>query len=145
MIRILKYPATNVTCISLFTAFYAMLFLTSTFSAVHEGNAALRGWSALLAAGGQSYLAYVLIALTVVVVVLLLLRRRPYDEYQTAHLANCIFVAFVLTVLAIALFCMLMLLDASAVREKFMMFAALHWGTVVLADLVFVLRYGKSA
>ncbi len=150
MRRMLKHPATNASCISLFTAFYALIFIITSGHAefqdlLYYGRAGQNadsfwaGWSFFLSAGFQKYIAYALIALTALVVALLLKRRCPFDEYHTAILTACLSVGVVLTLVAIALFYLLILSEPNGIVEKFTLFITVHWGTVVLCDLTYVL------
>ena len=149
MMRIFRHPATNAICISILTTFYSLIFL---FTAGHtefrrmlyyvtEGTHApfWGNWSAFLAAGHHRYIAWAMVLFTLLIVILLITRRRLYDEYHTAILTQCLSVAIVLTMIAIALFYLAILNDANGIVEKFTFFVALHWVTVVLADLVYVL------
>ncbi len=145
MKRILSRPATNAACIALFSAFYAVVFLVTSQSAQFQGllyTGSLApfwgAWSGFLAAGRHTLIAYAMIAATVLVVALLLSRRRPYDEYHTAILIQCLAVACVLVLAAIAVFFLMILSDPTAALEKFTLFIVVHWVTVVLADLVYV-------
>ena len=155
MNRILKYRATNGICLSVVSAFYALVFILTSgnaefiallqYDAGPDADGSFLGWwSGFLAAGHQVYIACALLALTALVIVLLALRRRPYDEYHMARLMHCLIVALVLTMLAIAIFFLLILSDTSCIVEKFMFFITAHWGTVVLADLVYVLLYRRG-
>lgn len=146
MRRILKTPAVNAVCISLFTAFYASIFFKTAAHPelgnilYYEDEAPFRAsWSGFLAAGHQAYIAWLLIALTALIVVLLLTRRRPYDDYHTSILASCLNVALVLTMIAIAVFYLMVLCEPSGIIEKFTLFVTVHWATVVLSDLVYVI------
>lgn len=150
MRRILRHPATNAVSISLFTAFYGVILILSSAS-MKSGNMLFlsgsqpsanpfwEGWRAFLAAGYQAYIAYAVIGFTILTVILLVLRRHPYDEYHTALLLQCLAVATVLTLIAIALFFLAILADPTGFAEKFMLFIVIHWVTVVLADLTYVL------
>ncbi len=150
MKRILRRPVTNVVCISLFTAFYALVFMATSrsiwFKDLLEPSDAMQGaipfwegWRGFLATGYHAYIAYAMIALTILVVILLMLRRHPYDEYHTSLLMQCLAVAAVLTLIAIAVFYMIILRDPNGIVEKFTLFIVVNWTTVVLSDLVFVL------
>jgi len=150
MIRIFRHPAVNACCLSLFTALYAAVFFLAARTIAEDGLACYAGWQpggsvlwrvwcAALAAGRHRYIAYGMIAVTAAVVVLLCLRRHAYDEYHTALLLQCLVIATVLTLAAIAVFYLLILSDPSGVIAKFTLFIAIHWVTVVLADLVYVL------
>ncbi len=151
MNRILKHPAANGICISLFSAFYALIFIItsghreftrllyySPKPGISNANSFWVRWSGFLAAGRQAYIAYALIAVTILVVALLLSRRRAYDEYHTSLLVQCLIVALVLTLIAIAAFFLIILSDANGIVEKFTFFITIHWATVVLADLAYV-------
>lgn len=143
MKRLLKYPATNAACLGLFSAFYALVFLLCAGGQVPEAGLAASpfwsAWTGFLSSGGQRTIALVMIVLTLLVVALLLTRRRLFDEYHTAILFSCLAVALVLTLIAIAVFYLVILSNANGAAEKFTLFVTVHWVTVVLADLVFVL------
>ena len=146
MKQLLKSPAVNAACISIFSAFYAYVFLL-TLKNIEFGNDLYSKdtapfwqlWSNFLAAGNQYYIAYTLTAITVIIVVLLVMRRRPHDEYHTSILANCLVVAAVLTLAAIAIFYLVILSDPTGIIEKFTLFIVIHWASVVLANLAYVL------
>ncbi len=151
MIKFLKRPATNIVFISLFTAFYTTIFFfisqnkLNYFHHIDQiTNPALKKWGEFLASGNQMNIAYALIILTVLVVIIIVSRRRPYDEYHVAMLSNCLAVAIVITIIAIAVLFLLILNNPTAIVEKFILFATLHWGTVVIADLFFVILCGKK-
>jgi len=126
MKRLLKYPAVNAICIGMCSGFYALVFFAGCYGAKIEGMLYYQ-----CAAG-------VLLALTALVVILLL-RRRPYDEYYTSILAQCLMLAIVLTMMAIAIFYAAILHDPVDIIEKFTLFIMIHWSTVVFANLAFVL------
>ena len=146
---ILKNPAVNAVCISLFTAFYSVIFIITSGhlefkSLLYYSRAAKfypfwTGWSSFLASGHHVYIALALIAVTTLVVLMLLIRRRPYDEYHTANLIQCLVAAAVLTLMAIAAFYLMILSDPNGIVEKFTLFIVINWATVVLADLAYVL------
>lgn len=150
MNRLLKHPATNAICLSIFSGFYATLFIV--FSRVDtalsqmlyyrdpDGPASfMTRWSGFLASGNLSYLAYGFLGLTAVVIIMLIIRRRPYDEYQMTILRNCLAVALALTLVAIALFYWFIMINPFGIVEKFTLFVAINWATVLLADIVYIL------
>ena len=150
MKRLLSHPVTNAVGISIFSVFYALIFVMTSehlefqrllyYSRDYRNNADFwNAWSGFLNAGHQKYIAYVLIAVTVLIVTLLLLRRRLYDEYHLSILMQCLAVAVVLTLLSIALLYLMILSDSNGIVEKFTLFITIHWVTVVLADFVYVL------
>lgn len=148
MKSILKNPAINAVCISLFTAFYAIIFIVTSghvefesllyYSRTTSIHPFWTGWSSFLASGHHVYIAYALIVITILVVLMLLFRRHPYDEYHTDNLIQCLAVAAILTLIAIAGFYLMILSDSNGVVEKFTLFIVIHWTTVVLSDLVYV-------
>ncbi|PKM73299.1 MAG: hypothetical protein CVU91_05055 [Firmicutes bacterium HGW-Firmicutes-16] len=153
MKTLLSSPKVNAVCLSVFTAFYALIFIimprnAEIFDMLYSNRVDCnvapfwKNFSNFLAAGYEEYIAYALIAVTVLVVVLLLLRRHPYDEYHTSLLYGCLSVAVILTLIAIAVFYLMILSDSSGIIEKFTMFIAIHWTVVVLSDLSFVLLCG---
>lgn len=145
MRRLLQRPAANAVFLCLFTAFYFVVFLTISQENQPDGvrEDFWGRWCSFLAGGGQRGIAFALLAVTVVTVVLLLLRRQPYDEYHLSQLLTCFTVALALTLVAIAVFFLLIVLQPTAVVEKCFLFAALHWGTVVCADFVYVLMFQR--
>jgi len=146
MKRILKSPVVNAVCISLFTAFYAFVFYTTSRNVDFENSLQFKdttafwsAWCSFLAEGHQLYIAIVLIAVTMLVVALLIIRRRPYDEYHTTILTHCLVVAAILTLVAVAMFYLLILNNPVGIIEKFTLFIVIHWTTVVFANLTYVL------
>jgi len=149
MKQLLKNPLTNALGLSIFSTFYGLIFILTSghrefidilyYAQRGKGSSFLESWSAFLANGYQAYIAYALIAISVVVVLMLLLRRRPYDEYHTQVLTHCLAVATILTLAAIAIFYLAILSDPNGIIEKFTLFITIHWSTVVLADLVYVI------
>jgi hypothetical protein len=152
MKRFLKSPALNAVCVSLFSAFYALVFtvtayrggFTDTLYYAKPGRADAGGlfwaqWSRFLAEGRHQYIAYALTALTAAVVVLLLTNRRPYDEYHVDILLTCLVAALVVIMAGIAVFYFSVLREPEGVVERFTLFVVIHWLCVVLADLAYVL------
>ena len=149
MKTLLSRPLVNAVCIGLFTAFYGLIFIITSghvefesllyYNRATQNIAFWKGFSNFLAAGYHVYIAYVLIAITILVIILLLIRRHPYDEYHISLLRRCLSVAVVLTLIAIAIFYLIILSNPNGIVEKFTFFIVLHWAIVVLADLSFVL------
>jgi hypothetical protein len=146
---LLKYPAFNAVCIALFSAFYGVIFIFTATSGEYESvlyylqpnisaSPFWLAWSRFLAAGGHGFIAIALLAATLLLVVLLLLRRRPYDEYHTDALSQCLAIAVILMIAAVAVLYLSILRDPNGIVEKFTLFIVIHWGTVVFADYAFV-------
>jgi len=148
MKRILKSPIVNAVGLGVLTAFYTFVFMLHTGNTdfkhkwlqYYEGESPFwKAWSSFVNNEHHIHVAIIWVVLTVLVVVLLLTRRRPYDEYHTTILTYCLAVAAVLTLAAIAVFYLIILSEPIYVAGKFTLFITVHWSTVVLADLVYVL------
>ena len=146
MKKLLKSPSVNAVCISLFSTFYWFLFGLQDGATDYEwlkyydgGSPFWSLWSNLILDGVLMIIANILIGVTIFLVVLLLSRRRFYDEYHTEILIHCLAAAVVLTLIAIALFYLVVLSEPFWIAGKFNLFILIHWATVVLADLVYVL------
>jgi len=118
MKQALKSPILNALCLTLFSAFYTLVYI------INER---------------PMYVAIPMICLTVIVVIMLLTCRQRYDEYHVAILSNCLIAALVLTMLAIAAFYLLILFDPTDIDKKFGAFIDIHWVTVVLSDFAYVI------
>jgi len=149
MKNILKRPLTNGICIGVFSIFYTLLFFITSnymdFNSIlyytklgEHTDSFWFFWSDFLAKGHQKYIAITLVVVTLLVIILLVTSRSSYDEYHIFKLMNCLAVAVVLTLAAIALFCVAVLSEPIGIVEKFMLFIVIHWVTVVLADLIYV-------
>ncbi len=96
-------------------------------------------WGAFLYAGHQKYIGFAIIILTLLIVALLIKRRRPYDEYQVKVLASCFMTAGFVTICAVAFLFFYILTEPAGTVEKITLFTVIHWVSVLIADLVFVL------
>jgi len=145
MKQLLKSPAFNAVCISLFSVFYWILFKLQTGADYewlknYDGNSSFWSlWNNLILDGFLMIIANVLIGVTVLIVILLILRRRSYDEYHAQILTHCLIVAIVLTLIAIAIFYWIVLSEPVWIVGKFTLFIVIHWITVVFANLTYVL------
>ena len=146
MKRLLKSPLVNALFLSLFSVFYALVFLLNSKNLLSDTPASAFDrhdfwsfWRGFLLADHHLYLVYLLFVVTAVVVLLLFRRRHDLDEYQTSVMINCFIVALALVLSAIALFYLLIVTDPTALPEKFTLFILIHWATVVFADLFYVL------
>ncbi len=155
MMKLLRYPATNGIFICLFSAFYSLIFL---FTAGHmefqhilyytsdtqKQKPFWGSWAAFLYEGYQQYIGIAMIILTGLIVLLLIKRNRPYDEYQVKVLADRFMAAGFITICAVAFLFFCILSEPAGVVEKITLFTVIHWLSVLLADLVFVLYcHGK--
>jgi hypothetical protein len=148
---LLKSPAFNAICVSLLSAFYGFIFI---FTAAHcefqdtlyyikptiHAGWFMSAWAHFLELGGHGLIAIALLIATVILDILLLTRHRPYDEYHTAILSQCLSVAIMLMILAVAIFYLTVLSAPNGIVEKFTLFIVIHWVTVICADYAFVLK-----
>jgi len=146
MKKLIKSPVINAICICLFTAFYWILFrpqsgaVNSEWIEFYYGNSSLWSlWSRLIHNGLLEIIANILLGVTILIIILLVLRRRSYDEYHTEKLTHCLVIAIVLTLIAIAVFYLVMLSEPLWITGKFTLFIVVHWATVVFSNLVYVL------
>ena len=146
MKRFLKSPRVNAVYISIFTAFYTLIFFLSSKNIelknalyYKEEKSFWSAWSGFIAAGYHRYIACILVAVTIFIVILLITHRKPYDEYHTSILIHCLVAAVALTLAAIAIFYIMILNEPVGIIEKFTLFIVIHWTTVVFANLIYVL------
>jgi hypothetical protein len=146
MKKILKSPTANAVCISLFTTFYASIFLICLGNTEIErlfyydgGSSFWSAWSNFLVSNNHAYVAWFLVVVTIIVVILLLKRRYPYDEYHVLILTYCLIIATVLKLSAVAIFYLMILNDPIWILGKFTLFIIIHWSTVVFANLAYIL------
>lgn len=154
MKRILRHPATNAVCVSLFTAFYAFVFILSAskpeWKELLQGETGgshddfWNGWRNFLMQGRHVYIAYAMILITGIILFLLITRKKVYDEYHTSLLVNSLIISLVATLIAIALFYLSILFDSGRFIEKFTLFVTLNWITVVFCDLGYILVCRKK-
>lgn len=155
MIKLLRYPAVNGIFISLFSTFYSLIFFLTAghiefqrilyyTSNTQKIKPFWGGWAAFLYAGNQQYIGVAILILTLLIIALLIKRRRPYDEYQVKILANCFMTAGLITICAVALLFFYILSEHVGTVEKITLFATIHWISVLIADLVFVLYCHKK-
>jgi len=143
MNRFFRHPATNAVGLTIFSAFYGVIFLGFSprlLTGTGESqNAFWRAWDAFLLAQGNRWLAVALLALTLLCLVILLRHRSVYDEYQTALLVRCLATAVVLALAGIGGLFALVLLDPVGIVSKLALMVSVNWASVVLADLVYLI------
>lgn len=143
MNRFLRHPLTNAVGVSLFTAFYSVIFLAFSETLKSQiGQSELpfwEFWDKMLSNNILSIVAVVLIVITAFILAILLIKHKPYDEYHTTILIKCLAVSIILALAAIAAFFIAMLLDPVGIISKFALFITVNWSTVVLADLIYLI------
>ncbi|MDR1563750.1 MAG: hypothetical protein LBS74_02205 [Oscillospiraceae bacterium] len=143
MNRFFRHPLTNAVGLSVFSGFYAVIFLG--FSGLIKSQIGCsvhsfwQGWDTLLEGCVHQVIAVVLLILTGLVLALLLIKHKPYDEYHTTILVQCLAIAVILTLAAIAMLFIVVLWEPVGVIGKFAFFALVNWAVVVVADLSYLL------
>lgn len=150
MMKLLRYPIINGAFVSLFTFFYAfILIFTSNHiefqnilyytkaKAANSNNLSL--WGELLYNGNQKYIGMAMIALTVLIIILLVLRKNLYDEYHVEILSKCFLAVGLITICLVAILFFLILSEPIAIVEKITLFVILHWMSILVADLTFII------
>lgn len=80
-----------------------------------------------------------MIALTVLIIILLVLRKNLYDEYHVEILSKCFLAAGLITICLVAILFLLILSEPIAIVEKITLFVILHWMSILVADLTFII------
>ena len=151
--KILRKPQINAAVISFISVFYAFIFILITghleFKRILEHADTLNSpfwnkWSAFLKQGNIKYIGYVYIALTLAIVILSFIRKRDYDEYQTGILEKGIMVMGAALVLLFPMSFLLVLSDPRYSVETLVFLVVVHWSIVLIADLIYVIRWSKG-
>lgn len=148
--KFLRYPFVNGAFVSIFSAFYAfILIITSNhieferilyYTKAKAANSKnLSAWGEFLYNGHQKYIGMTMIALTVLIIVLLLLREKSYDEYHVEILSKSFLIAGFITICLVAILFFLILSEPIAIVEKITLFVILHWMSMLVANLIFII------
>ncbi|MDD4729733.1 MAG: hypothetical protein PHN55_13430 [Dysgonamonadaceae bacterium] len=148
--KCLRYPFVNGTFVSLFTSFYAFILIFTSkhiefqnilyytkAKAANSNNLSI--WGEFLYNGNQKYIGMAMIVLTVLIIILLVLRKNLYDEYHVEILSKCFLAAGFITICLVAIFFFLILSEPTAIVEKITLFVILHWMSMLVADLIFII------
>ena len=148
-----RKPLINAVVISIISIFYAAVFVLTSrhleFERILNHSDTLNSifwneWSAFLQQGNMKYIGYAYIILAIVIMVLSLIRKRDYDEYQTCILEKGIIVMGSVMVILFPIALILVLSEPLYSVETIMFLVVVHWFTVLIADLVYVVKWGKS-
>lgn len=151
--KILRKPQTNAIIISVVSIFYALVFILISghleFERILDHAETLNspfwnGWSAFLKQGNLKYIGYAYIVLTLAIVMISIVRKRDYDEYQTGILEKGLIVMGAAMILLFPIALILVLSDRSYSIETMMFLVVAHWSIVLLADLIYVIKWVKS-
>lgn len=151
--KILRKPQTNAIIISVVSIFYALVFILISghleFERILDHAETLNspfwnGWSAFLKQGNLKYIGYAYIVLMLAIVIISIVRKRDYDEYQTGILEKGLIVMGAAMILLFPIALILVLSDRSYSIETMMFLVVAHWSIVLLADLIYVIKWVKS-
>ena len=101
-------------------------------------------WSEFLKQGNMKYIGYTYIVIALVIVILSLVRKRDYDEYQIGILEKGIVVMGAIMIVLFPIALIMVLSDPSYCIETMMFLVVSHWSIVLIADLIYVIRWVKS-
>lgn len=145
-----KSPYIHAIFISVFTLFYATLFI---FTANHmELNSMLsnetlsssfwNGWSNFIEAGNMKYIAYLMGFLTVCIIATMMLKKcKYYDEYQVSVLVRLMIVAGVVSMVMLPIMLFMLLSDRNYFVETLFLFVTVQWLAVLVSNLVYTIKY----
>lgn len=151
--KLLRKPIVNAAIILLVTAFYSLVFILTSGHMEFESilnhsntlnNAFWNNWSVFLAQGNLKYIGYAYIVFALFIVILTTIKKRDYDEYQVGILEKGLIIAGLVMILMLPLALLLVLSDPNYAIETLIFLVVAHWTTVLVADLIYVIKYGKS-
>lgn len=151
--RILRKPQTNAVIISVVSIFYALVFIIISghleFERILNHAETLNspfwnGWSIFLKQGNMKYIGYAYIALALAIVIISIVRKRDYDEYQTGILEKGMIVMGTALMLLFPITLIMVLSDHSYSIETLMFLVVAHWSIVLIADLIYVIKWVRS-
>ncbi len=146
--KMIRNPKMSAAVILIITAFYSQVFIFISghiefermlSHAITLNSDFWNAWSNFLIQGNMKYIGYVYIVLAVVIVIFSFIRKRDYDEYQTGILEKGFIVAGMVMVCLFPLALLLVLSDPQYSIETIMLLVVVHWSTVLIADLVYVM------
>lgn len=151
--KIMRNPKMNSAIILIITVFYSSVFILTSgdieFGRMlnHAGtlnNAFWNAWSAFLTHGNLKYVGYAYLVLAAAIVILSLIRKQNYDEYQTGILEKGFIVSGIVMVYLFPAALLLILSDTNYAIEALTLLVVVHWSTVLIADLTYVVKWGNG-
>lgn len=151
--NVFRKPHTNAILISVVSLFYALVFILISghmeFERLLKHADTLNStfwnvWSEFLKQGNMKYIGYTYIVIALVIVILSLVRKRDYDEYQIGILEKGIVVMGAIMIVLFPIALIMVLSDPSYCIETMMFLVVSHWSIVLIADLIYVIRWVKS-
>lgn len=151
--KIMRNPKVNAAIVFLITAFYALVFILTSGHMEFErmlhhtdtlNHAFWNAWSAFLTQGSLKYIGYAYLVLAAAIVILSLVRKQNYDEYQVGILEKGFLVSGIVMVCLFPAALLLVFSDANYAVEALTLLVVLHWSAVLIADLAYVIKWGKG-
>ena len=151
--NLIRNPKINAAIVLVITMFYSLVFILTSGHLEFERilchantlNSSLWNfWSEFLIRGHLKYIGYVFIALALAIVILSLIRIKGYDEYQTSILQKGLVSAGVILLCLFPLTLLLILSEPNYAIEAITMLVVVHWSAVLIAELVYTLRWSKT-
>ena len=151
--KILRKPQANAVIISVISIFYALVFILTSGHLEFErilnhadtlNSAFWNEWSAFLKQGNMKYFGYAYISIALAVVILSFIRKRDYDEYQTGILGKGVMVMGTAMVCLFPIALLLVLSYPAYSVETLMFLVVAHWSIVLIAYLIYVIKWVKS-
>ena len=152
--KLLRRPGMNAAVVLLVSAFYALVFHVTAgnpeftgmlgYDPAKTGLPTLQspfwnGWSVFLRQGSHRFVGYGFLAAAGLIWILSVLRRREFDEYQTGILEKGLAASGAVLLFVVPLWLLLTLGDPCYIVEYAMLAATVHWTSLLLSDLVFLL------
>ncbi len=150
--KLIRKPKVSAAIILTVTAFYALVFIVTSGHMElermlhHAGTLDSPFWSAwsdFLARGNMKYIGYAFLVLAAAIGILAGVRKRDYDEYQAGILEKGLIAAGAAMACLFPLALLLILSDPKYSIETILLLVVVHWSAVLIADFVYVIRWGK--
>ncbi len=151
--KIMRNPKVNAAIILIITAFYSPIFISASGHIEFErmlshadtlNNAFWNAWSAFLIQGNLKHIGYAYIVLAAAIVILSFIRKQNYDEYQIGILKKGFIVSGIVMICLFPAALLLVLSDPNYAIEALTFLVAVHWAAVLIADLAYVIKWGKG-
>ena len=151
--KIMRNPKVNAAMILIITALYSLVFIVTSGHIEFErmlnhastlNNAFWNAWSAFLMRDSLKYIGYAYLVLAVAIVILSLIRKQNYDEYQIGILEKGFIVSGIVMVCLFPTALYLVFSDPNYAIEALTLLVVVHWSTVLIADLAYVIKWGKG-
>ena len=136
--------------ISLMSAIYSFIFIFTSdhieflriLSKTTIASDFWNGWSNFIRAGNLKYIGYLIIVLTVLIVLSVIFNpQKKYGEYQVSVLSKSFIIAGIIAILIAPVMMVLLLSDPSYEVEIILLFAVVEWLSVLITNLIFVIKY----